>query len=429
MQIASTTNASPLAVAPAMPGANGLTGEDSPFGKILSAQKQPAAKLGDAQSTRSDSKPEAKVESASKGNEPAKTEVPETDASQAPAAARRGTARNAPRLSAHGRDAAKPQAHANPVEGNARGKDSAKDVDKKDTDPNAAASMNLPPAMPAAMPPALPQTAGDSASATAMPGAGALPLSTSTATALPADEAVQSTATAARGAQDAARVDADDAKRDLKFADAAASVAEASELARRVSGDEQLIGRKDSQERVEQRLEVPSLSELASTSHVAAAHSAPQVESAAPPVSVTVVTPATSPEFNEALGVQVGVLARDGVQHAELHVNPADMGPISVQIALDGTRAQVDFGADSLATRQIIESGLPELASALRDAGFTLAGGGVSQHSRGQADRKGGELQPGASSSRRVNGSNDVQSAPTRRSTVRMSQGGVDLYA
>jgi len=424
MQIVSTTNASPLAVAPAMPGTSGLTGEDSPFGKILSAQKQPAAKLGEAQPTRPDIKAEAKVEPASKGNEPPKTEPPETDASQASAAARRGTGRNAPRLAAHGRDAIKP-AHENPVEANARERDSAKDIDKKDTDPNAAASMNLAPAMPAA----LPQTPADAASATATPSAGALPLSTSAATARPADEAIQSTATAARGAQDAARIDADDAKRDLKFANTAASLAEASESARRMSGDEQLVGRKDSQERMDQRLEVPSLRELASASHVAAPHSAPQVESAAPPMSVTVVTPATSPEFNEALGVQVGVLARDGIQHAELQLNPADMGPISVQIALDGTRAQVDFGADSLATRQIIESGLPELASALRDAGFTLAGGGVSQHSGRQADREGGERQPGASSSRRVNGSSDVQSASTRRSTVRMSQGGVDLYA
>lgn len=423
MQIASTTNASPLPVALATPGANGLTGEDSPFGKILSAQKQPAAKLADVQSTRLDNKPAAKADSASKGTEPADTEAEatETHDSQARAAARRGTARNAPRLAAHGRETTQPQAHAKPAEADARGKDSAKEVDKKDSEPNATAAMNPPPPMPAA----LPQTTGDAASATATPGAGTLTLSTNTATALPADGPVQPTATSARGTQNAGRVDADDARRDLTSGDAAALVAEASESARRASAEEQPIHRKDMQGRVE----VPSLRELASMSHVTAPHGAPHVESAAPSVSVTVIIPATSPEFNEALGVQVGVLARDGVQHAELHLNPADMGPISVQIALDGTRAHVDFGADSLATRQIIESGLPELASALRDAGFTLAGGGVSQHSRGQADREGGKRQPSASSSRQVNGSNDVQSASTRRSTVRTSQGGVDLYA
>jgi flagellar hook-length control protein FliK len=142
-------------------------------------------------------------------------------------------------------------------------------------------------------------------------------------------------------------------------------------------------------------------------------------------VTVAMPTPATAPEFREALGVQVSVLARDGVQQAELHLNPADMGPISVQIALVGTQAQVDFGAESLATRQIIESGLPELAAALRDAGFTLAGGGVSQHSRGRGS-DGGE--PASPWSRRGHDADPAESI-VQRVTTRLPQGAVDLYA
>ena len=84
---------------------------------------------------------------------------------------------------------------------------------------------------------------------------------------------------------------------------------------------------------------------------------------------------------------------RDGVQHAELHLNPTEMGPVSIHISLDGSAARVDFGADVAATRQAIERGLPELASALRDAGFTLAGGGVAAHAgsgRSPAGSEGG---------------------------------------
>lgn len=142
-------------------------------------------------------------------------------------------------------------------------------------------------------------------------------------------------------------------------------------------------------------------------------------------VSVAMPTPATAPEFREALGMQVSVLARDGVQHAELHLNPADMGPISVQIALTGTQAQVDFGAESPATRQIIESGLPELAAALREAGFTLAGGGVSQHSRGRGSDDG---QPASPWSRRGKDAEAAESG-VQRVTARLPQGAVDLYA
>lgn len=173
-------------------------------------------------------------------------------------------------------------------------------------------------------------------------------------------------------------------------------------------------------ERPAPRVESLSTPEVSAV-HAAAAAARPEGAAAATSV-VTVATPATSPEFREALAVQVSVLAKDGVQRAELHLNPAEMGPISVQIALQGTQAQVDFGADSFATRQVIEAGLPELAAALRDAGFTLSGGGVSQQSRGQSQEQGqshGVMPRGS----------EKDEVPTRPVSVRMRQGGVDLYA
>jgi len=125
--------------------------------------------------------------------------------------------------------------------------------------------------------------------------------------------------------------------------------------------------------------------------------------------------------------VELAVLARDGVEHAELHLTPADMGPVSVQIAIDGTQARIDFGADMASTRHAIEAGLPELAGALRDAGLTLTGGGVSQHSRGRSD--GGDARgagSGGTGGRSDNGTPAVAATATRR-IVRA--GGVDMYA
>lgn len=154
----------------------------------------------------------------------------------------------------------------------------------------------------------------------------------------------------------------------------------------------------------------------------------------AAPVSVDIPTPAQSPEFRKALGAEVSLLAKDGVQSAELHLNPSDMGPISVQITLDGTQARVDFGADSADTRRLIESGLPELASALRDAGLTLSGGGVSQHAPQQQNR--GDAGQGGEGRRAVGldterGGAAVDAHPVRSAAVarRVALGGVDVYA
>ena len=158
------------------------------------------------------------------------------------------------------------------------------------------------------------------------------------------------------------------------------------------------------------------------------AATAPSAPAEAPTV-VNLPTPVDAPDFTQSLGVQVSMLAADGVQQAELHLNPAEMGPISVQIAIDGTQAQVDFGADMASTRQLIENGLPELASALRDAGFTLTGGGVSQQAR-QGSSEGGQGRgEGGSRSRSVGGVEAAEAAAPRRGIARVSAGGLDLYA
>jgi len=222
-------------------------------------------------------------------------------------------------------------------------------------------------------------------------------------------------ATGARGADRQAGVaQGADAPAAKLLADAAAQEPSFREVAAKLHGPSDSV-----------RTEAAPVSGALLASGLAAA--APSTPAEAPAV-VNLPTPVDSPDFAQSLGVQVSVLATDGVQQAELHLNPPEMGPISVQIAIDGTQAQVDFGADMASTRQVIESGLPELASALRDAGFTLTGGGVSQQAR-QGSQDGGQGRgEGGSRSRAIGGVEAGEAAP-RRATTRVSAGGVDLYA
>ena len=196
----------------------------------------------------------------------------------------------------------------------------------------------------------------------------------------------------------------------------------------------------------EQRRTEPASRDEANNARIDSAHNASALSAAstATPASAGAATDASSTsaahvrasvgsaEFPQELGVQLSVLARDGVQHAELHLNPAEMGPVSVQIEMDGTQARIDFGADVAATRQAIEAGLPELASALRDAGFTLAGGGVSQHAGGRRESSGDDDSRRASRASRIGGvdaGDAADAAITRIVRARVSAGGVDLYA
>ncbi len=97
-----------------------------------------------------------------------------------------------------------------------------------------------------------------------------------------------------------------------------------------------------------------------------------------------VAAPLGSPEFAPAMGAQVSLLVREGVQEARLQLNPAEMGPVTVKIQIDGSNAQVTLSAEQAPTRQALEQALPALAGALREGGLTLTGGGVFEQSRQQ---------------------------------------------
>jgi flagellar hook-length control protein FliK len=166
------------------------------------------------------------------------------------------------------------------------------------------------------------------------------------------------------------------------------------------------------------------------------AHAAPALREAqavatAAPAHASVAAPVDSPEFAAELAARVSVLARDGVQRAELRLHPVELGPVAVQIAIEGTQARVDFGAEMSATRSAIEASLPALAASLRDAGLTLSGGGVSQQMPGQAQHPPASSDDGSGPRRPGGGrasDEPVVSAvtPLRR---HLRAGGVDLYA
>ncbi len=116
----------------------------------------------------------------------------------------------------------------------------------------------------------------------------------------------------------------------------------------------------------------------------AAAQPAPE----AVPAQATLAPPPGSAAFPAALGAQLNTWLQDGVQYATLELNPQDMGPIDVRIALHGGRTQVELGADVAETRAALADALPALAEALGDVGLSLSGGSVSDQT-GQHAREG----------------------------------------
>ncbi|MBQ0929740.1 flagellar hook-length control protein FliK [Ideonella sp. 4Y16] len=120
---------------------------------------------------------------------------------------------------------------------------------------------------------------------------------------------------------------------------------------------------------------LPSLGHVAET---AAPAPSPAPADAATTARAHLPQPPTSPAFAPALGLQLSTWLREGVQHAALELNPAELGPIDVRIALRDGQAQVALTADVPFTRQALADALPQLAEALGEVGVQLSGGDVS---------------------------------------------------
>ncbi|ODV12894.1 MAG: hypothetical protein ABT20_03305 [Rubrivivax sp. SCN 70-15] len=168
----------------------------------------------------------------------------------------------------------------------------------------------------------------------------------------------------------------------------------------------------------------------APVSHAAQAVADSAARSIGAPVQAQVAAPLGSPEFAPALGAQVSVLVRDGVQEARLQLNPAEMGPITVQIQLDGSNARVNMAAEHHQTRQALEQAMPSLAGALRENGLTLTGGGVFEQPR--PPRDGSDAQA-AGSGRAVPtgtpGDDTAVAGASVRPAASRARGVLDLYA
>jgi len=94
-----------------------------------------------------------------------------------------------------------------------------------------------------------------------------------------------------------------------------------------------------------------------------------------------------------------------------LHVNPPELGPVEIRIAVDGdlrSAATVQFVASQSATRDALEAGLPRLREMLAESGITLS----------EASVGGQPGQPGEDASARQKMSASRPPAPSGEATM-----------
>jgi flagellar hook-length control protein FliK len=131
-----------------------------------------------------------------------------------------------------------------------------------------------------------------------------------------------------------------------------------------------------------------------------------------------------STDFPQGLSDRVSFMVDNNWNSAKLQVNPPQLGPIELQIAVQGDHAQILMSTHSAVTREALESSLPKLREMLNSQGFAHVSVDISQRSfqERSAYAQPYERMPHAPST------SAPVSAPSR-AAPRISVGVVDAYA
>lgn len=117
------------------------------------------------------------------------------------------------------------------------------------------------------------------------------------------------------------------------------------------------------------------------------AHTAPVANSAPPlaPAQLTMhATPDQQPQFMQEAAQSVAWLAGQGIQKAQIQLNPRALGPIHVEISTHDARVDVSFAVAHPQTVHALQQTLPHLNDMLAQQGLNLGQASVGQQSSGQ---------------------------------------------
>ena len=78
-----------------------------------------------------------------------------------------------------------------------------------------------------------------------------------------------------------------------------------------------------------------------------------------PALSLDIQPQLNSSAWGKVMSSRVVWMAREGVQQAELRLNPANLGPVEVRLTMQNDQTNVTFIASNAAARDALEQALP----------------------------------------------------------------------
>ena len=120
---------------------------------------------------------------------------------------------------------------------------------------------------------------------------------------------------------------------------------------------------------------------------IAATHAAAAAQPMAPLSAAVPALNMAQAGWDQALGQRLVFMARNGLENAELRLDPPQLGAVNVKLALQGDQAQLVLHSANAATRDVLESALPRLKEMFGAEGLQLDSAHVAERDAGGRDR------------------------------------------
>lgn len=135
-----------------------------------------------------------------------------------------------------------------------------------------------------------------------------------------------------------------------------------------------------------------------SAASATATSSSPQSANVTNPTmqSLDVQADIKSPNWSRVVSSRVVWMAQQGMQQAELRLNPPTLGPVDVRLSVQNDQTTVSFIANNATTREALEQALPRLRESFQENGLQLAHADVGEQSSSEDETPGdGEFAQG----------------------------------
>jgi len=140
-------------------------------------------------------------------------------------------------------------------------------------------------------------------------------------------------------------------------------------------------------------------------------------------------TPIADPSWATEAGGVVRLMVQDHISHAQLRIDPPELGPIEIRMTMEGDTAAITFHAAAAATRALLENHMPRLREAMQGVGVELGQATVGQQDRPDSGASSGSRDTRNNADRQADAADTVPMPVTVASSRAGGSRLVDVFA